>query len=127
MIKKHYAERIRVRGLVQGVGFRPTVWNLANDLKLLGAVWNDAEGVLIDAVGDPDQINQLVQSLEKQPPPQAQISLAHFLSPLTLRSRMPSSAFPQNPLNTSHQISISLKTSSNSILIPPHSHTLIII
>ncbi|MCW8920331.1 MAG: carbamoyltransferase HypF [Sedimenticola sp.] len=73
MIKKHYAERIRVRGLVQGVGFRPTVWNLANDLKLLGAVWNDAEGVLIDAVGDPDQINQLVQSLEKQPPPLAKI------------------------------------------------------
>lgn len=70
---QQYAERIRVRGLVQGVGFRPTVWNLATNLKLLGAVWNDAEGVLIDAVGDLDQVSQLINSLEQHPPPLAKI------------------------------------------------------
>ena len=35
----------RITGLVQGVGFRPTLWRVAHALKLTGEVWNDAEGV----------------------------------------------------------------------------------
>ena len=42
-------ERIRVRGIVQGVGFRPTVWRIARDLGVRGGVANDGEGVLIEA------------------------------------------------------------------------------
>ena len=35
----------RIRGLVQGVGFRPTLWHAAHALALTGEVWNDADGV----------------------------------------------------------------------------------
>ena len=39
------AQHIRVRGIVQGVGFRPFVWRLARELKLSGWVRNDSRGV----------------------------------------------------------------------------------
>ncbi|PTW51383.1 carbamoyltransferase HypF [Rhodovulum kholense] len=42
---------IRVRGQVQGVGFRPFVWQLAQEFGLRGEVFNDAEGVLIRVAG----------------------------------------------------------------------------
>ena len=44
---------IRVRG-VQGVGFRPFVWRLANELQLNGFVRNDAQGVAIEIEGESD-------------------------------------------------------------------------
>ena len=43
--------RIRVRGQVQGVGFRPFVWQLARRMGVSGRVLNDPEGVLIFAAG----------------------------------------------------------------------------
>jgi hydrogenase maturation protein HypF len=48
---KERAVTIRVRGQVQGVGFRPFVWQLAQEFGLRGRVWNDAEGVGIEASG----------------------------------------------------------------------------
>lgn len=45
------ARRIRVRGQVQGVGFRPFVWQLAQRMGVRGHVLNDAQGVLIHAEG----------------------------------------------------------------------------
>ena len=68
-----HGERIRVSGIVQGVGFRPTVWRLARDNDLRGQVWNDSEGVLIDAWAPDDAIERFVQQLLKHPPPLARI------------------------------------------------------
>jgi len=65
---------IRVRGRVQGVGVRPTVWRLAHELNLDGEVLNDGEGVLIRAAGDPAAIDGLITRLRRDPPPLAQIA-----------------------------------------------------
>ena len=68
-----YGESIRVTGTVQGVGFRPTVWRLANELGLVGQVWNDAEGVMIFAWGSQDLLQELVQRLQAEQPPLSHI------------------------------------------------------
>jgi Hydrogenase maturation factor len=64
---------IRVRGLVQGVGFRPTVWRLARELGLAGGVRNDGDGVLIRALGSAAAIESLCRRLRAEPPPLARI------------------------------------------------------
>jgi hydrogenase maturation protein HypF len=66
-------EQIRVRGLVQGVGFRPTVWRLARDLHLAGSVRNDGDGVLIRVWGEPARIDALCLRLRQECPPLARI------------------------------------------------------
>ncbi len=66
-------ERIRVTGIVQGVGFRPLVWRLAQECGLSGQVWNDAEGVLIQAWGSTERLDEFVRRLRQEPPPLAHI------------------------------------------------------
>lgn len=64
---------VRVRGVVQGVGFRPFVWRLAGELGLSGWVRNDAEGVLIRVEGESDALARLLMRLEAETPPLARI------------------------------------------------------
>jgi hydrogenase maturation protein HypF len=66
--------RIRVRGQVQGVGFRPHVWRLAHELALVGWVRNDGEGVEIEAQGAAAAVDALLDRLRRQPPPLARIA-----------------------------------------------------
>ena len=68
------ALELRVRGLVQGVGFRPTVWRLANECCLTGDVLNDGGGVVVRVWGDNDQVERFVSRLETESPPLSQIS-----------------------------------------------------
>ncbi len=63
---------IRVRGQVQGVGFRPFVWTLATRMRLTGAVWNDAEGVLIHVSGA--DLDGFEVALQAQAPPLVRVS-----------------------------------------------------
>ncbi len=67
------ALEFRVRGRVQGVGFRPTVWRIARQLGLAGEVLNDGEGVLIRVCGDQARIETLLRRLARNPPPLAHI------------------------------------------------------
>lgn len=66
--------RIRVRGQVQGVGFRPFVYRLAHELGLAGWVRNDAEGVDIEAQGEPRALSRLLVRLSDEAPPLARIA-----------------------------------------------------
>jgi len=63
------AVEIRVRGTVQGVGFRPFVWRLAGECGLDGDVRNDASGVLIRLSGTPASIEAFVTRLQTEAPP----------------------------------------------------------
>lgn len=67
------ARRYRVRGLVQGVGFRPTVYRIAVELGLSGTVYNDAEGVMVHLEGAPSALDAFAPTLLEQKPPLARI------------------------------------------------------
>jgi hydrogenase maturation protein HypF len=64
-------QRIRVRGTVQGVGFRPFVHGLAQRLALGGFVGNDSDGVLIEIEGA--RVAEFVAALHLEAPPLARI------------------------------------------------------
>lgn len=67
------AETIRVAGIVQGVGFRPTVYRLASERGLRGSVRNDGGGVHIVVAGLAEQIDDFVHALARDAPPLARI------------------------------------------------------
>ena len=63
--------RIRVEGIVQGVGFRPFVYGLAEEYGLTGFVGNNSEGVFAEAEGDRDALAAFTADLERRAPPLA--------------------------------------------------------
>ena len=67
-------KRIRIRGTVQGVGFRPWVYRVAMDAGVAGRVRNDASGVTIDAFGDEAALGAFERALHLSPPPAARIA-----------------------------------------------------
>ncbi len=67
------AIEIRIRGCVQGVGFRPTVWRYAHEFHLNGDVRNNSRGVLIRAHGRKCELAAFTDRLRREPPPLATI------------------------------------------------------
>jgi hydrogenase maturation protein HypF len=64
---------IQVKGLVQGVGFRPFVYRLAQNYRLTGWVRNTSRGVEIEAEGDVTSLESFYQALAAEAPPLARI------------------------------------------------------
>ncbi len=67
-------KRILVRGIVQGVGFRPFVYRLAVNLNLKGFVSNSSSGVVIEVEGDVKNIERFINEFKSNPPPLAKIT-----------------------------------------------------
>ncbi len=67
------SKKIQVIGAVQGVGFRPFVYKIAKQLKLVGEVFNDSAGVIIIIQCSQQKLDQFLMLLELDTPPLAKI------------------------------------------------------
>ncbi|MBN8579570.1 MAG: carbamoyltransferase HypF [Anaerolineae bacterium] len=65
--------KVHITGVVQGVGFRPFVYNLAVSLNLKGWVKNTSAGVVIEADGDKEKLDLFLQKLRDDAPPLSRI------------------------------------------------------
>lgn len=65
--------KVHITGIVQGVGFRPFVYNLAVSLNLKGWVKNTSAGVVIEADGDKETLDSFLQKLRDEAPPLSRI------------------------------------------------------
>jgi hydrogenase maturation protein HypF len=65
--------RIGVRGVVQGVGFRPFIYRLAREHELKGWVRNTSGNVEIEVEGDESRLNRFLEAIKSQAPPMSRI------------------------------------------------------
>src|SRR5947209_5071798 len=75
---------VAVRGIVQGVGFRPFIYGLAQRLGLAGLVRNDAEGVHIEVEGSPEALDLFERRIVDEAPPLAVVEAVSWW-PLAVR------------------------------------------
>jgi len=100
------AFRIRITGIVQGVGFRPHVYRLASENGINGWVLNSSNGVLIEAEGNPRALDDFTRRLVAEPPPLAIIKTCEV-------EEIPSQGF------TSFVIKHSLNETEKAVMISP--------
>ncbi len=76
--------RVIIRGAVQGVGFRPFVFRLAEELGLSGWVMNSTQGVFVEVEGEPAPIDAFLARVRVEHPPRAYIQSFEqsFLDPV---------------------------------------------
>jgi hydrogenase maturation protein HypF len=65
--------RVCLRGIVQGVGFRPFVYNLAKNVGIRGFILNSSSGVTLEAEGADGAVEEFLDTLRNHPPPLARI------------------------------------------------------
>ena len=71
--RERVARALEVRGVVQGVGFRPFVWRLATELSLDGTVINRAGQVDIEVAGSAEAVDAFVGRVRTDAPPVARV------------------------------------------------------
>jgi len=65
--------RLHISGVVQGVGFRPFVYRVAQEFDIKGYVLNNSLGVLVDAEGEGENLDRFVEQIRNHPPKNALI------------------------------------------------------
>ncbi len=80
--------KIIIRGAVQGVGFRPFVYRLADEMKLSGWVINSSQGVFIEAESDKETLEKFIFRVRDEKPPRSYIQSMEFsyLDPVGYKS-----------------------------------------
>lgn len=74
------SKKIKIKGIVQGVGFRPFVWKLAKKFNLSGSIQNRSDGVLIFVEGTELDIITFTDKLKSDKPPLAIISSIEIIN-----------------------------------------------
>ena len=74
MTEECVAQRVRINGIVQGVGFRPFIYQLANQYNLKGEVANTSAGVAVHIEGPPTNIASFSKDISLKCPPLAHIT-----------------------------------------------------
>src|SRR5512140_2853739 len=77
--------RIQVRGIVQGVGFRPFVYRLAHELALAGWVRNDATGVTVEVEGQAAHVARMAVRIAAEAPVLARVDGISLSAPLPVQ------------------------------------------
>jgi len=98
-----------VKGIVQGVGFRPFIYRLAKEHKLSGFVLNSTSGVEIEINGRESRINNFIEDITQDSPPAAII---------TSIKRTDTNCSPAN-LSNNFIIKTSAQTGTRTTLISP--------
>ena len=87
--------RVRVEGIVQGVGFRPFVHALAGRLGLAGLVGNDPGGVFVEVEGPAETVERFLAAMAAEAPPLAVIErVTATTAPSRSRAAAPASGSP---------------------------------
>ncbi len=81
--------RLRIRGVVQGVGFRPFLWRQANRLGLAGWCENDPDGVTVEVAGPAAAVAAFTAGLAEAAPPLAQIDHLETVAEGAVDQRLP--------------------------------------
>lgn len=68
-----HRRKIRVRGVVQGVGFRPSIYRLAHEENLTGFIGNDTDGVFIEIEGKTSSLDEFLARILVEAPPLSRI------------------------------------------------------
>jgi hydrogenase maturation protein HypF len=72
-LKPLHRTLLLVRGVVQGVGFRPFVYRLASEERLVGFIGNDTGGVTIEIEGPAERVEAFCRRLREEAPPLSRI------------------------------------------------------
>jgi hydrogenase maturation protein HypF len=72
-VSARQGRRLRIAGIVQGVGFRPFVHRIAREEGVTGSVRNDPAGVVVEAWGEPAALARLRRRIEREAPGAARI------------------------------------------------------